>query len=79
MTEDGRLRLTDGVDLTAHLPVSISETLARRLRRMPDDVRRCLGVAAVIGEEFELDLVSELADAESAPRAVRARASKAGY
>jgi DNA-binding SARP family transcriptional activator len=72
VTEDGRLRLTDGVDLTADLPVSISETLARRLRRMPDDVRRCLGVAAVVGEEFELALVSEVADADTAIDAVRA-------
>lgn len=71
ITEDGRLRLADGVELTDHLPVSISETLARRLGRMNEDVRRCLGVAAVLGEEFDLDLVSEVADAESASDAVR--------
>jgi DNA-binding SARP family transcriptional activator len=63
----GFLRLTDGVDLTADLPVSISETLARRLGRMHDDVRHWLGVAAVVGEEFDLDLVSEVADVGTAP------------
>jgi DNA-binding SARP family transcriptional activator len=70
VNEEGRLRLTDGVDLTAELPVSISETLARRLHRMRDDVRHCLGVAAVVGQEFDLDLVSAVADAESAPDAL---------
>ena len=70
VTEADRLHLTDGLDLAAHMPVSISETLAQRLRRMPDDVRRCLGVAAVLGEEFDLDLVSEIADVSSARDAV---------
>jgi DNA-binding SARP family transcriptional activator len=65
-SEDGRLRLADGVDPTADLPLSISETLAQRLRQLPGDVRRCLDVAAVIGEEFDPDLVSELVDAEPA-------------
>jgi DNA-binding SARP family transcriptional activator len=67
VTEDGRLLLAEGVDLTSDLPVSISETLARRLGRIPEAVRRCLGVAAVVGEEFDLDLVSAVADAETAP------------
>ncbi len=65
VSEHGRLRLTDGVDPASNLPVSITETLARRLRRVDDDTRRCLGVAAVIGEEFDLDLVTEIADVSS--------------
>ena len=65
VSEDGCVRLTDGIDVTAHLPVSISETLEWRLRRLPDNVRRCLGVAAVIGEQFELDVVSRIAGTES--------------
>jgi hypothetical protein len=60
VTEDGRLSLSEGVDLTAQLPVSISETLARRLDRLPDDVGQYLGVAAVAGVEFGLELVSEV-------------------
>jgi DNA-binding SARP family transcriptional activator len=66
----GRWQLSAGVDLAAHLPLSIAETLARRLGRLGDDVRRCLRVAAVVGEEFDLDLVSELADVCSAADAV---------
>src|SRR5262249_39541602 len=46
-------------------PLSISETLAARVRRMGDDVRECLRVGAVLGEEFDMDLVAELADCVS--------------
>jgi DNA-binding SARP family transcriptional activator len=65
VSEHGRLRLTDGVDPAANLPVSITETLARRVRRVDDDTRRCLGAAAVIGEEFDLELVTEIVDVSS--------------
>ena len=65
VTADGRLRLPDDVDPAANLPVSITETLARRLRRVDSDSRRCLGVAAVLGEEFELDLLAEIVDVGS--------------
>ena len=71
VSEHGRLRLAEGVDLTAELPVSISETLARRLHSIPGDVRRCLGVAAVAGEEFDLDHVSAVVDDESAAAAIK--------
>jgi tetratricopeptide (TPR) repeat protein len=50
--------------------LSITETLARRLRRMGDDVRRCLQVAAVVGDEFDLDVVSQVADCPSAAAAL---------
>jgi DNA-binding SARP family transcriptional activator len=77
VTEDGQLRLSEGVDLTADLPVSISETLARRLQRMPDAVQRCLGVAAVAGDEFELDLVARVVGAETAQSALELAADGA--
>ena len=64
-TEDGQLRLTDGADPAADLPVSVTETLARRVGRVDADTRRCLGVAAVIGEEFDIDLVTEVVDVSS--------------
>lgn len=70
-THDGRLSLTDGVDVTAHLPVSISETLDRRLARLPDDVRRCLGVAAVIGDVFDLKMLAEVAGGDWVAAAVQ--------
>jgi DNA-binding SARP family transcriptional activator len=63
---DGRWQLSPEYDPAAHLPPSITETLARRLRRMDERVRRCLQVAAVIGNEFDLDLVSELAGSPAA-------------
>ena len=61
--------------MAEHLPASITETLGQRLHRMDDDVRRLLDVGAVVGDEFDLDLVSAVAQvpnqAESAARAVR--------
>jgi DNA-binding SARP family transcriptional activator len=59
--ERGRLTLKEGIEVAAQLPLSIAETLAQRLRRLPEEVRRCLEVAAVVGEEFELGLVAEVA------------------
>ena len=71
---DGRLCLPEGVELAEHLPASITETLGQRVRRMDDDVRRLLGVGAVVGDEFDLDLVSDIAElsagAEAAAQAV---------
>ena len=71
VTEGESLRLMGGVDVTAHLPVSISETLDRRILRLDDDVRRCLGVAAVLGEAFELDLLRDVAEDESTAAALQ--------
>jgi DNA-binding SARP family transcriptional activator len=68
VSDDGRMHLTDGIDPAADLPVSISETLARRLGRAGGSMRLCLEVASVVGEEFDTDLVCEVADVES-PRA----------
>ncbi len=70
LTEHGHLRLTDGADPASNLPVSVTETLARRLRRVDADTRRCLGVAAVIGQEFDLDLVTEIVDVSSPLNAI---------
>ncbi len=59
---DGQWQLTAGADVGAQLPVSIAETLAGRVRRMRGPVQQCLRVAAVLGEEFDFDLLSELID-----------------
>ena len=59
---DGHWQLTAGADVGAQLPVSIAETLAGRVRRMRGPVQQCLRVAAVLGEEFDFDLLSELID-----------------
>jgi serine/threonine protein kinase len=76
-SEDGHWRLSAGVDPAAQLPLSISETLASRLRRMRDDVRTCLQAAAVLGDEFDLDLVTELMDGNSAVEALDAAVADA--
>ncbi len=59
---DGQWQLADGADIGAQLPVSIAETLAGRVRRMREPVQQCLRVAAVLGEEFEFELLSELVE-----------------
>ncbi len=41
------------------VPESVRDTIARRLLRLPDTVRRLLGVAAVAGLQFDLDVVAE--------------------
>ena len=40
------------------LPDTVRDTIGRRLLRLPDDTRRALGIAAVIGTEFEIGLVA---------------------
>ncbi len=44
--------------LFRRLPTSITETLHRRLIRLGEDARRCLSAAAVVGNEFNPDLLS---------------------
>jgi hypothetical protein len=68
--EDGRGERGSRDVLTTRLPVSISDTLGGRLRRLGEDARRCLRVAAVIGNEFDVHLVSALAVGFSAPDAL---------
>ncbi len=68
--EDGRWQLSPDIEPGAHLPLSITETFAKRLRRMGEVVQRCLPVAAVVGEEFDVGLVSEVADCDSPADAV---------
>jgi DNA-binding SARP family transcriptional activator len=45
------------------VPDSVRDTIARRLLRLPDDSRRLLGVAALVGAEFRLDVVAEVSGA----------------
>ncbi len=43
------------------VPDSIRDTIARRLLRLPDDARRLLGIAAVCGERFRLEVLAAVA------------------
>ncbi|MCW3003147.1 MAG: serine/threonine protein kinase, partial [Conexibacter sp.] len=50
-----------GADLLAEpVPVSVRDVLERRLQRLGDAVREPLAAAAVIGQEFDLDLVGRM-------------------
>jgi DNA-binding SARP family transcriptional activator len=69
--------VSGGDDGGGRVPVSIAETLGRRIARMDEGVIRCLRVAALVGDEFELDLISEVAGVERAEDAITA-AEKAG-
>ncbi|MFL5830437.1 MAG: BTAD domain-containing putative transcriptional regulator [Solirubrobacteraceae bacterium] len=61
----GRWKLSAGADPGGHLPLSLTEALGQRLARLGADVRQCLRTAAVLGEEFEFDLLSEVADVQA--------------
>lgn len=49
----------------AGLPVSIREVIGRRVRWLGDDVYRVLSMAAVIGRDFDLDLLGHVVDVDS--------------
>ena len=48
------------------LPAGIREIVARRIGQLPGEVREVLGVAAVLGERFELKRLEEVAGLEPA-------------
>jgi DNA-binding SARP family transcriptional activator len=60
--DDGGWRLTGTV--TAHLPESVLEIVGRRVRRLGPAATRVLRTAAVIGQEFDLDVLAEVAEVE---------------
>ena len=62
VNERGHVRLKADRDLTGQLPISITETLSRRMARIDPNVERCLQVGAVFGDEFDIGLMSEIGD-----------------
>jgi tetratricopeptide (TPR) repeat protein len=63
------LRHVGTVDATTSLddagvPEGVREVISRRLRRLGDDAREALQVAAVIGREFDFDLLEAVAPLE---------------
>ncbi len=39
------------------IPTAVGDVIRRRIRRLPDDVQTVLGVASVIGREFDVDVL----------------------
>jgi DNA-binding SARP family transcriptional activator len=46
------------------LPVSVRQVVGQRVERLGPEVERCLRLAAVIGRDFELGVLADIADAE---------------
>lgn len=66
LRDDGRWAVADDVkDLG--LPNSIRDVVGRRVGRLGDEAGRVLPLAAVIGREFDFDLLAELADVDEDP------------
>jgi len=60
--EGGRWVASSTLDV-AGLPEGVREVLGRRLAELPDETNRVLGVASVLGQEFDMALLSAVAEA----------------
>ena len=61
ITRDAEGRWTAGTDLaTLKLPASIHEVVSGRVARLGPDAERILRTAAVIGHDFDLDLLEDV-------------------
>ena len=58
-------RLDPGSAREIAAPDGVQDVLRLRLRRLPEDVRRLMGQAAVIGRSFDLELVAEVAGVDA--------------
>jgi DNA-binding SARP family transcriptional activator len=62
VTELVRLMQSEGQlqsgDVTVDVPATVNDVIRRRISRLPDDLQTVLGVAAVIGRQFDLDVLA---------------------
>jgi class 3 adenylate cyclase len=58
---DGTYSLVGGIE-ALELPNSVREVVAHRVRRLGDDAERVLSLAAVIGLDFDLDVLAAVSD-----------------
>lgn len=66
LAAEGRLEDGDpGALATLGIPQGVREVIGRRLGRLPEDCRRLLGLASVLGREFRLDALERLAGLEA--------------
>ena len=61
LASEGRLGWADAVAV-AHVPAGVRDVLRRRLGRLPEATNALLRVAAVIGREFDLEVLSGASD-----------------
>lgn len=61
VAELARLLRDEGPKRLDVLPRGVREVIGRRLRRLPDEVRQLVGAASVLGRDFDLDLLAEVA------------------
>jgi DNA-binding CsgD family transcriptional regulator len=61
VTEMARLLLEEGGLRQGALPQGVREVIGRRLNLLSDECNRVLGVASVLGRDFELELLCETA------------------
>jgi predicted ATPase len=65
--------------VTPHdVPETIRDIILSRIDRLPEDQKRTLQTAAVIGREFAARLVQRIADIQGATRGLPERAQKFG-
>jgi class 3 adenylate cyclase len=64
--DDGRWRLAGNLD-SLGLPRSVHEVVGRRVERLGEEAVRVLRLAAVIGREFDVELLARVADIEVDP------------
>ena len=61
LAAEGRLDETTGAAWNLALPTGVRQAIARRLAPLPPTCRHLLGLASVIGREFDLDVLHALA------------------
>ena len=61
--DDGRFRLEGRIE-DLGLPQSVREVVGRRIERLSEANRRALSVAAVVGREFDVDLLARVLESE---------------
>jgi ABC-type transport system substrate-binding protein len=63
--ETGSWELSGGMEISSEaLPATIQQAVERRIGRLPEDMRRILSVASVMGKSFEFDDLEALAGAD---------------
>jgi DNA-binding SARP family transcriptional activator/tetratricopeptide (TPR) repeat protein len=63
LASEGRLTETPGPGWRLQVPAGLHEVIVRRLRGLSKDCRRLLTLASVLGREFDLEALEQVADA----------------